>query len=190
MRTFKFGNDSGFTIVELMIVLAIIAILAAIAIPQYRKFQLRAKVTEAKVNIASIRTLEESFGSEHNVFVACASTPRQLPGPKKKKWPNIPNNVGFSLIGFKPAGDVYFSYSVRLGDTGPIHGGINYNHNGAMDANGNFNQYVTDYRYGIVDITIYATGDLDGDKNYATFYSTDEDVKIKSYPPGAGKYVF
>jgi len=173
-----------------MIVLAIIAILAAIAIPQYRKFQLRAKVTEAKVNIASIRTLEESFGSEHNVFVACASTPRQLPGPKKKKWPNIPNNVGFSLIGFKPAGDVYFSYSVRLGDTGPIHGGINYNHNGAMDANGNFNQYVTDYRYGIVDITIYATGDLDGDKNYATFYSTDEDVKIKSYPPGAGKYVF
>jgi prepilin-type N-terminal cleavage/methylation domain-containing protein len=49
-------HKSGFTLIELMIVVAIIGILAAIAIPNFLRFQLKAKTSEGKTNIAAIRT--------------------------------------------------------------------------------------------------------------------------------------
>ena len=64
-----------------MIVVAIIGILAAIAIPNFIKFQLRAKAGESKVNLAGIRTAEESYFAEAGTYLdwpaeppaACAS---------------------------------------------------------------------------------------------------------------------
>lgn len=67
----KLNNRSGFTLVELMVVVAIIGILAAIAIPQYGKYQARTRTTEAKIALGAIYTAERSFATENNSFTMC-----------------------------------------------------------------------------------------------------------------------
>ncbi|MFA5807877.1 MAG: prepilin-type N-terminal cleavage/methylation domain-containing protein [bacterium] len=61
-------GKKGFTLIELMIVVAIIGILAAIAIPNFLKFQAKSKQSEAKSNLGAIYTGQVSFFGEANTF--------------------------------------------------------------------------------------------------------------------------
>ena len=65
------NNSSGFTLVELMVVVAIIGILAAVAIPNYQKFQAKARQSEAKIALSAVYTSEKSFSVENNTYTAC-----------------------------------------------------------------------------------------------------------------------
>ena len=64
----------GFSLIELMIVVTIIGILSAIAIPTYMGVQKKAKRSEFKVNLEVLRLLEEKAFAERGVYVAGAST--------------------------------------------------------------------------------------------------------------------
>ncbi|MBH1447218.1 pilin [Stenotrophomonas maltophilia] len=65
-------NQKGFTLIELMIVVAIIAILAAIAIPQYNDYTARAQMTEAYTLAAGLKTpIAEAFAQD-NGDTSCA----------------------------------------------------------------------------------------------------------------------
>jgi type IV pilus assembly protein PilA len=67
----KYKKQSGFTLVELMIVVAIVGILSAIAIPNYQKYQAKARQTEAKIALASIHTAEKAAAIESNSYTTC-----------------------------------------------------------------------------------------------------------------------
>ncbi|HEU5201464.1 MAG TPA: prepilin-type N-terminal cleavage/methylation domain-containing protein, partial [Nitrospira sp.] len=64
----KLKGQKGFTLIELMIVVAIIGILAAIAIPNFLAYQARAKQSEAKTNLGGIYTSEIGYFGEYNDF--------------------------------------------------------------------------------------------------------------------------
>jgi type IV pilus assembly protein PilA len=64
-------QQAGFTLIELMIVVAIIGILAAIAIPQYADYTQRTKLTGALAGIAGIKTQVGLCVQETGVVVGC-----------------------------------------------------------------------------------------------------------------------
>ena len=64
----KLRSKKGFTLIELMIVVAIIGILAAIAIPNFLRFQAKSKQSEAKTNLGGIFTAETAYFAEKNGF--------------------------------------------------------------------------------------------------------------------------
>lgn len=68
------SNSKGFTLIELMITIAIIGVVAGIAIPSYNGYILTAKMAEAENNLAAIRLAQEEFFLENNRYFEGANT--------------------------------------------------------------------------------------------------------------------
>ncbi|HEX8042740.1 prepilin-type N-terminal cleavage/methylation domain-containing protein [Candidatus Deferrimicrobium sp.] len=120
----KLRSKKGFTLIELMIVVAIIGILAAIAIPNFLKFQAKSKQSEAKTNLGAIYLGETAFFGENNGY------------------------GNFTQISWSPSGTTRYHYTLggyTAGTTDPTNVGSktvtgnpvwNQNLNNATDNNG------------------------------------------------------
>lgn len=79
-------NEKGFSLIELMIVVAIIGILAAIAVPNFQKYQAKSRQGEAKSLLSGIYTANKSFFAEWTIY-----------------------RGDFGNIGFAPEGDLRYN---------------------------------------------------------------------------------
>jgi len=67
-------GEKGFTLIELMIVVAIIGILAAIAIPQFASYRQRAQDSAAKSALKNLATAQENYYAEYNTYASGLAT--------------------------------------------------------------------------------------------------------------------
>jgi type IV pilus assembly protein PilA len=154
-------SSKGFTLIELMIVVAIIGILAAIAIPNFLRYQLRSKYAELKTNVEAIYKSEESLrqsermlcpGAATSQFVAFGQIPAAAPGSARTVWAST-DLTAASALDWMVQGGTYGVYAA-LTDLAPATGG-------AATCKGKVTGTTLD-TLGLA-LTIGATSDIDGD---------------------------
>ena len=111
----------GFTLVELLIVVAIIGVLAAIAVPTWTEAQHRAKRAEIPPNVDGMRVAELGYYAAWDTFVGEGSWyPATLSGGESDKaprdWPSADAAGGFTSLGWRPHGALRGAYSIPDGD--------------------------------------------------------------------------
>lgn len=163
------NSRPGFTLVELMVSVAILGILATIAIVAYGKYLRKAHVAEAYNILGMIRTQQESYRSGFSQYCDVSSATHDgTSGSPASQWPTsapgrtaVDWNSGappeWSSLGIRPSGPVYFRYDAVAGNPGVtpnIHGSnLNYGSTGNQDAWW----------------AAHAYGDLDGNGVQSTF---------------------
>ena len=102
-----------------------VGVLAAIAIPNFIRYQLRSKTSEVRANMLAIRTYQQSFQADKG-FYAAASPEGNEGGTEAVDWTNKPcpaectkehpEVCNFSCIGFVPSGRVRYLYACNAGE--------------------------------------------------------------------------
>jgi type IV pilus assembly protein PilA len=95
-------NESGFSLVELMIVVGIIGILASLALPKMQVFMAKAKQSEARTLLSHLYTLEQSYFVDNDTFSnSYTDLGYVLPSStSKSNYKNAPTFTGVTATAF------------------------------------------------------------------------------------------
>ena len=77
-------HAKGFTLIEVMIVVAIVAILGAIAVPGYNNYVMRSKISEAVANLSDMRVKMEQYFLDHRTYAGACANGTVAPKPTGK----------------------------------------------------------------------------------------------------------
>ncbi|MBR4986476.1 MAG: prepilin-type N-terminal cleavage/methylation domain-containing protein [Proteobacteria bacterium] len=131
-------RDSGFTLIEMMVVVAIIAILATVAVPAYRGYITEAARAEAAATLADISAKEEAYRGSWGNYVLTSDGYPTILNPNDKGIQPVTNNSGWISLGYSWhsdaqgglfGGPVYYRYrviSTNINEPGRINFGANY----------------------------------------------------------------
>jgi len=106
-------NKKGFTLVELMVVIVIIGVLAAVAMPKFADAINKARAAEAPVIVRQIYTADVPYYAENGEHIGIGETDGSAPDPSGSN----PNDLFLSLLGINTTSR-YFTYLSTAGGTG------------------------------------------------------------------------
>ena len=105
--------SAGFSLIELVLVVAILGALAAIALPSFSRYQLRARRSEAYANLAAVAKAQSSYFATNGLYANTgAPQPGGGLGAAKRPWTPAADTA-FASVGFRPEGNVYYDYDVN-----------------------------------------------------------------------------
>jgi type IV pilus assembly protein PilA len=155
----------GFTLIELMMVVAIIGLLAAVAIPAFIKYIRRAKTAEATMNLRKLfdssvsyfesesaarsgsivsKQFPDSTGATPTVGSCCGSPGDKCPSPTGEQWTLIPT---WAALNFSVEDPFYYSYQYSSAGT-DVYSSFTAHAWGDLNCDGTYSQFE---RVGIVD---------------------------------------
>lgn len=146
----------------------VIGILAAIAIPNFVRYQNRAKSSEARMNLSRINSAQEMRKMEWQRYVRMEAAPAGIPGETPRPWADVPCDSAcatdnlkacevFACLDWRPMSNSYYTYACEVSPDGE-----------------NF--------------TCAALGDLDGDGEFGMFvYGTGDTNLVAPIPNFGGR---
>ncbi|MBD1572732.1 pilin [Vibrio sp. S17_S38] len=114
--------QQGFTLIELMIVVAVIGVLAAIAMPQYQKYIAKSEVASVLASLTGVKTNVEAYTVENGVFPNSASSADELGIPviTLADLTYAQNGVEIKAVGAVDAGTITVKFAPTGGNASAL----------------------------------------------------------------------